>query len=93
MVILIRKLKQGNYMTNLEKYCNTYKKVFELDDNTDVTTLSFQGIPLWDSIGHMNLIASLEEAFGVQFEIDDIIDLSSFEKGKEILIKLGVDFN
>lgn len=80
-------------MTNLEKYCNIYKKVFELDDKTDVTTLSFQGIPLWDSIGHMNLIAALEEAFGVQFEIDDIIDLSSFEKGKEILTKFGVDFN
>lgn len=80
-------------MTNLEKYSNTYKKVFELDDSIDVTTLTFQGIPLWDSIGHMNLIASLEEAFNVQFEIDDIIDLSSYEKGKEILTKLGVDFN
>ena len=80
-------------MTNLEKYSSTYKKVFELDDSIDVTTLTFQGIPLWDSIGHMNLIASLEEAFNVQFEIDDIIDLSSFEKGKEILTKLGVNFN
>ncbi len=80
-------------MTNLEKYCNIYRKVFELDNNSDVTTLSFQGIPLWDSIGHMNLIAALEEAFDVQFEIDDIIDLSSFEKGKEILTKFGVDFN
>lgn len=80
-------------MTNLEKYSSTYKKVFELDDSIDVTTLTFQGIPLWDSIGHMNLIASLEEVFNVQFEIDDIIDLSSYEKGKEILTKLGVDFN
>lgn len=80
-------------MTNIEKYSSTYKKVFELDDSIDVTTLTFQGIPLWDSIGHMNLIASLEEAFNVQFEIDDIIDLSSYEKGKEILTKLGVDFN
>ena len=80
-------------MTNLEKYSNIYRKVFELDNNSDVTTLSFQGIPLWDSIGHMNLIAALEEAFDVQFEIDDIIDLSSFEKGKEILTKFGVDFN
>ena len=80
-------------MTNLGKYSSTYKKVFELDDSIDVTTLTFQGIPLWDSIGHMNLIASLEEAFNVQFEIDDIIDLSSYEKGKEILTKLGVDFN
>lgn len=80
-------------MANLENYINAYKKVFELEDGVDVTSLTFQGIPLWDSIGHMNLIATLEETFGIQFEIDDIIDLSSFEKGKEILTKLGVSFD
>lgn len=77
-------------MTNYEKYCDVFKKVFELDDNTDVTVLAFQETPMWDSIGHMNLVAVLEETFDVRFEIDDIIDLSSFKKGIEILSKLGV---
>ncbi len=77
-------------MTNYEKYCDVFKRVFELDDNTDVTVLAFQETPMWDSIGHMNLVAVLEETFDVRFEIDDIIDLSSFKKGIEILSKLGV---
>lgn len=77
-------------MTNYEKYCDVFKRVFELDDNTDVTVLAFQETPMWDSIGHMNLVAVLEDTFGVSFEIDDIIDLSSFKKGIEILSKLGV---
>ena len=77
-------------MTNYEKYCDVFKRVFELDDNTDVTVLAFQETPMWDSIGHMNLAAVLEETFDVRFEIDDIIDLSSFKKGIEILSKLGV---
>ncbi len=79
-------------MSNYDKYCDVFKQVFELDNGSDVTTLTFQGIPMWDSIGHMNLVAVLEETFSIQFEIDDIIDLSSFEKGKEILTKLGVSF-
>ena len=41
----------------------------------------------------MGLIAQLEEQFGIMMEPDDIVDLSSFEKGKEILVaKYGVDF-
>ena len=45
----------------------------------------------WDSVGHMTLIAALEDAFDIMVDMDDIIDLSSFEKGKEILRKYDVE--
>ena len=35
----------------------------------------------------MGLIASLEEAFDIMMDTDDIIDFGSYEKGKEILAK------
>ena len=35
----------------------------------------------------LGLIASLEEAFGIMMDTDDIIDFSDYEKGKEILAK------
>jgi len=38
-------------------------------------------------MGHMSLIAALEDAFDIMLETDDIIDMSSYEKGKEILTK------
>ena len=44
----------------------------------------------WDSVGHMNLIMDLEEKFKIEMDIDDITDLSSFTKGKEILKKYKV---
>jgi len=53
--------------------------------------LKYQDIPQWDSVGHMSLIAALEEAFDIMFDTDDIIDLSSFEKGKEIIKKYNVE--
>jgi acyl carrier protein len=47
--------------------------------------LQYQGTALWDSVGHMTLIANLEDSFDIMMDTDDIIDLSSYEKGKEIL--------
>lgn len=47
--------------------------------------MKYQDIEAWDSVGHMSLIAAIEEAFDIMMDTDDIIDLSSYEKGKEIL--------
>ena len=44
----------------------------------------------WDSIGHMAMVAALEEAFSIMFEVDDIIDFSSYEIGKKLISKYGV---
>ena len=46
----------------------------------------------WDSIGHMTLIAALEEKFKISIETDDIVDFSSYKKGREILQKYKVEF-
>lgn len=71
-------------MTNLEKYNKVFCDSFELSEN-QLTGLKYQGIELWDSVGHMTLIANLEDAFDIMMETDDIVDLSSYEKGLEIL--------
>lgn len=73
-------------MTNLEKYNKAFCDSFEITEDK-LAGLQYQQIELWDSVGHMTLVANLEDAFDVMMETDDIIDLSSYEKGKEILIK------
>ncbi len=73
-------------MTNEEKYLSIFKESFDVDEAT-ARTLKYQDIPAWDSVGHMSLIAALEDAFDIMMDTDDIIDFSSFEKGKEILAK------
>ena len=47
----------------------------------------------WDSVGHMGLIAAIEEAFDIMIETDDVIDMSSYPKAKEIISKYGVELN
>lgn len=71
-------------MTNLEKYNQAFMDNFELTADK-LSGVTYQSIPLWDSVGHMNLVAALEDAFDIMLETDDIIDLSSYEKGIEIL--------
>ena len=71
-------------MNNSEKYTQAFVEAFGVTADQAVT-LKFQDIAAWDSVGHMGLVARLEEAFGIMMEPDDIVDLSSFEKGREIL--------
>ena len=78
-------------MSNLEKYNNAFIEAFEIDD-FKLEGLTYQSIPEWDSVGHMSLVACIEDAFDIMMETDDIIDFSSYEKGKEILAKYDVEF-
>ncbi len=79
-------------MTNLEKYTNVFTETFNLSAE-EAEKLKYQDIPVWDSVGHMGLVAAIEGAFDIMMEADDIIDLSSFEKGKEILsTKYNIEF-
>jgi acyl carrier protein len=77
--------------TNLEKYTQAFMNAFDIDEAT-ATTLKFQQIEAWDSVGHMGLVTELEEAFDIMLEPDDIVDLSSFEKGQELLAKYDIQF-
>ena len=73
-------------MTNLEKYENAFIVTFGIEKNK-IGELEYQSIQEWDSVGHMSLIAELEDVFDIMMDTDDIIDLGSFEQGKVILGK------
>ena len=72
-------------MSNLEKYNKSFMDVFSVTSEQLNSNLVYQSINTWDSVGHMSLITALEEAFDIMMDMDDIIDFSSYEKGKEIL--------
>ncbi|KNZ42667.1 hypothetical protein [Acetobacterium bakii] len=78
-------------MTNIEKYIQSFTAAFDIEAE-QCEGLEYQGIETWDSVGHMGLIAELEDVFDIMMDTDDIIDFSSFEKGKEILGKYDVEF-
>ena len=72
--------------TSLDKYKKAFVKAFDVKVEI-LSELKYDAIPEWDSIGHMMLISELEDAFNITLETNDIIDFSSYEKGKEIMEK------
>lgn len=74
----------------IDRLSKVFRATFSLDPDSDVVGLEYQGIPQWDSLAHMSLVADIEEEFGVLLSPDDVIELSSFARAIEILEAQGV---
>jgi acyl carrier protein len=79
-------------MVDIERLRSVFRKSLELPDDWPVDTLEYRAIPQWDSLAHMSLVAAIEDEFDVMVDTDDVIDLSSFDKAREILARHGVSF-
>jgi acyl carrier protein len=76
-------------MEQLKKYNLAFVETIGVTDD-QLMGLSYQGASGWDSVGHMQLMTQLEDAFGIALEMEDILEFSSYEKGIEILKKYGI---
>jgi acyl carrier protein len=76
-------------MTNIEKYNKSFREAFDIPEN-ELETSEYQNTKGWDSVGHMLLISILEKEFNIMMETDDLVDLSSYKKGKDILLKYSI---
>ena len=79
-------------MNNKQKYNQVFLESFSIDESALDDNLKYNTIQSWDSIGHMVMIAELEDAFDIMMEMDDIIDFSSYKKGFELIAKYEVEF-
>ncbi len=77
---------------NESRLVECFRTALELDGSVDVAGLEYQGIDAWDSVGHMVLVATVEDTFDVMLDTDDVIDMSSFTVACRILEKYGVAF-
>ncbi|NUT99558.1 MAG: acyl carrier protein [Saccharothrix sp.] len=67
-----------------------FVEALQLDDDVDVESLKYRDIDAWDSVGHMALVAAIEDEFDVQFETEQVIDMSSFKVAVDMLRGFGV---
>jgi len=77
-------------MENSQKYKSIFLQSLGVGEDVFNEEIKYNEIPEWDSIGHMTLMSGLEEEFNITIETDDIVDFSSFKKGKEILEKYKI---
>ena len=79
-------------MTNLDKYNKVFMNVLGVNEAELNNNFTFKDVPQWDSVAHLSLIDKLEETFDVMFESEDILHYGSYENGKTILKKYGIQF-
>ena len=77
-------------MTNKEKYVNCFVEALEVEPSV-VEDLEYQGVISWDSVGHMSLIAAIEDAFEIMLDAEDILELTSYDRAKAILAKYEIE--
>jgi len=70
-----------------ERVFAVFKEHLKLPDDANRAQLVYNETKHWDSIGHMTIIAGLEEVFDCMMDTDDILDMSSFGKAVEIMEK------
>jgi acyl carrier protein len=79
-------------MNNTDKLVAAFAEALTIPAENITDDLAYQSIPEWDSVTHMILISQLEDVFEIAIETDDVIDMSSVAKAKEILAKYNVAF-
>lgn len=78
-------------MDNTKKLTKVFAEALGINEDLIDDNLEYNSIPEWDSVAHMSLIAELEDTFNIMLDTDDIIDMSSVKKAKEILAKYEVN--
>ena len=78
-------------MNNRQRYDKVFMEALNLQPQDLNESLVYNSVALWDSVGHMAMMAALETEFDIMMETDDIIDFSSYQKGAAILAKYAVE--
>ncbi|MCA0425361.1 MAG: acyl carrier protein [Proteobacteria bacterium] len=72
-------------------FLSAFAAGLQIEQARIVDGLEYNSIPEWDSVAHMALIAELEGAFDIMLDTNDVIDMSSVGKAREILRKYSVN--
>jgi len=79
-------------MNNQDKLLKAAATVFGVDPASLNDDSSQENVPRWDSLAMVNLVAELEVAFEVQFDIMEIVDFHNIGIIKSILAEKGIHF-
>jgi acyl carrier protein len=77
-------------MKTIKDYNNAFIEVFGIEATALNADFSKDTVEEWDSVHQLNIIAQLEETFDIMLDPEDIMEFTSYEKGKAIMNKYEV---
>ncbi|MEU8136299.1 acyl carrier protein [Streptodolium elevatio] len=77
-------------MSTKERLKGVFASALDLDpETTSIEDLRYREIDKWDSLGHMVLVAAIEDEFDVQLDTDQVIDMNAFKVAYDMLREMG----
>ncbi|MBB5866733.1 acyl carrier protein [Allocatelliglobosispora scoriae] len=70
---------------------DVFDRVLELDETIPDGELRYQKTSGWDSLGSVLLVASIEDEFGVEIDIERSLTMDTFAAAVGVLRDLGVE--
>jgi acyl carrier protein len=64
----------------LTKVQSAFNVAFDIDPQTITIDTSPADVPAWDSMGHVTLASSLEHAFELNFDVDELMGMENVKE-------------
>ena len=78
-------------MTNLEKLNSIFCEVFSVDVSALGNGFEKNSVGGWDSVRQLSLSSSVEDEFDIMLDAEDILEFTSYENVKHVLVKYGIE--
>ena len=72
-------------MTNLEKLNQIFCEVYSVEETALNEDFVNTNVETWDSIHQLSMVASIEEAFDLMMDAEDILEMTSYVNVKNLL--------
>lgn len=72
-------------MRDTQKIDEAFTRALGLPAGTSLDGLAYGTHAEWDSIGHLQLMAEIEEAFGITLAAEDVVGMTDYDSVRQVL--------
>lgn len=77
-------------MTNIKKLNKIFCEVFSVDESALNNNFDKCTVDGWDSVHQLSLTSSIEDEFDIMLDAEDILEFTSYENAKKVLLKYDI---
>lgn len=61
------------------------RETLELEEAVELESLAYRETPAWDSVAHLSLLTSIEQAYGFELEPDELMAMTDYAGVREVV--------
>ncbi len=78
-------------ISNMEQLTGIYREVLDRPDLQLSPELTARDVEGWDSLAHVQIIVKVEKLFGIEFELDDFMEIRNVGDFFALLQRYGIE--